>query len=450
MSLSFFDKVRLNGTTISIDRERLLDWSWTLLIFLYLYYTFIGLHPMQDDDIAARTEGNQFDQIFALLMFAVSLVVISLRPMLSLHIARRSWPIVLILVWCSLSYFWSDFPDLTLRRTVLLIILTFIPFSIAVGARDIYGILSFFMFFMGFTVIVNLLSVVLYPDYAITDIGVRGIYMQKNLTGMVATIAVFIDVAWLIGVRNVVSRVIGLVCFGLSCVFLRISGSKTSMGLSVLMVLMVPATMAFLARGVLFRRAAAVVLGVGVVVFALLIWGSNMTRTEVLTLLFGDPTFTARTDIWQFAVQEIGKRFWSGTGYGAFWDVGEANDPLLRAPPGTFLDEIEYGLINQAHNGYLDLWLQVGFPAVFLAVLAIVDATYQAVVLNISRNRAYYEKGLALFCLLVILLYDFNNLMEATLFSKGLLLNNAAMLAIFIVYRMRLSENAAKSDPIAA
>lgn len=84
-----------------------------------------------------------------------------------------------------------------------------------------------------------------------------------------------------------------------------------------------------------------------------------------------DATFTRRTEIWQIALDHIGKRPWTGYGYQSFWRSAD----LMYG----HREELNWA-VNAAdgHNGYLDLLLTAGIPgfALALAFLLVLPAFY--------------------------------------------------------------------------
>lgn len=79
----------------------------------------------------------------------------------------------------------------------------------------------------------------------------------------------------------------------------------------------------------------------------------------LVEVLGRDLTFTGRTDIWRSLLSEPVNPL-LGTGFHSFW-----------VAPGVMED---YGNISQAHNGYLETYLNGGFVGVLLLVAMIVSA----------------------------------------------------------------------------
>jgi exopolysaccharide production protein ExoQ len=99
---------------------------------------------------------------------------------------------------------------------------------------------------------------------------------------------------------------------------------------------------------------------VAVVLLALLV---IPFASDIAALLGRDLTLTGRTEIWSAVLQSIGKRPLLGYGYYAYWLglTGESANAILRT----------HWVFGYAHNGMLEILLQLGFVglAVFLMTL---------------------------------------------------------------------------------
>jgi O-antigen ligase len=88
---------------------------------------------------------------------------------------------------------------------------------------------------------------------------------------------------------------------------------------------------------------------------------------ELLELLGRDATLTDRTLIWELLIEFARERPWLGRGYGAFWfsDV-------------SLLFAARWGALDHAHNGYMDLWLELGYAGVAAFALLLLAASRTA------------------------------------------------------------------------
>ena len=423
---------------VSVSREGLCRLLGFALLGMFLVVTFIGLNPLADIEVQTRAEGNIADRLVSLAMGGLAFAIILLRWRLALMLLRQSWLIWLMVGWCVLSVVWSMYPGFTIRRTFVMCVLTAAAFALALNTRNTYRLHTMLALFLAFVMALNIVATILFPSIAITEIGVRGIYGQKNMSGQVAVISAFAIATWMSVSQRPLHVVIGLGGLGVTGLFLLMTGSRTSTALAVGLTLTVPLVMRFLARGPRERRNLFMLGLFGLAFAALGFLAVGMTLPEILKHSVGDPTLSGRTDIWEFALIEIAHRPWLGAGYGAFWDVGLDVDPVLRAPPGTFLSQVKIGYLNQAHNGYLEVMLHVGIIGLVLALAAVAQSVYQALYLCLDRTTSGAAHALHLFCFLVLVFYLGNNLMEATLFLRGQMLNNIAMLVMFLLHRVWL------------
>lgn len=402
-----------------------------VLLLGFMGFIFVGTSPLSDGDLAERAQGDRLDQLLVIALFGLSGIVLTMRWRVALDLVRLTWPIWLVVGWCCLSVLWSDYPGITLRRSALLLMLTAISLAIVTGIGPTRRLLAIMVAVALGVILANLAATVLAPGYAFDVNGIRGIHSSKNSAGFVTLIATLIGVGWVVGAQKTRDFAVGGVTVLLGLFFLAITQSKTSLGLAVLGVAMgLPMLVAWRASAALgFALLAAVlVAGVGGVFAAAAAgWG----QAEVFDLLVGDPTFTGRTEIWAFAVDEAAFAPLLGVGYGAFWDVGALNDPVLRAPMGSWLSQVEVGIINQAHSGYLDLWLQLGLPMAAVAVLAVALGLIKAFVLATDGTTDPVKRGLFVTACLTLGVFLIHNLMESSLFNRSLMLGNFIVLLIF-------------------
>ena len=87
-------------------------------------------------------------------------------------------------------------------------------------------------------------------------------------------------------------------------------------------------------------------------------------------ILYGDPTFTGRSIIWDFVSSEIAHRPLLGWGYQSFWLVGPDAPSIVNAP-GWVKD------MPNAHNGYLDAKVELGYAG-YALLLSFIIATLHA------------------------------------------------------------------------
>jgi O-antigen ligase len=122
-----------------------------------------------------------------------------------------------------------------------------------------------------------------------------------------------------------------------------------------------------------------------------------LTSVDTILVWSGrDPTLTGRTLIWQVTWELIQQRPILGYGYGAFW--------LEGGEPASVLQEAVRWATPTAHNGYMDLLLELGFVGLILFALSALMA-----ILGLLAGIRHGDRALLLSCcasLAFVLLYN--------------------------------------------
>jgi exopolysaccharide production protein ExoQ len=139
-----------------------------------------------------------------------------------------------------------------------------------------------------------------------------------------------------------------------------------------------------------------------------LIW---LFSTEIVALLGRDLTFTGRLPLWQALWSIAWKQSLLGYGFGAFW-----------LESGRMI-ELDIALMRQrfwwalhAHNGYLDIWLEVGLIGLVLTCILLIVALWRSLIMIQRKLAGSYLYFVCLF-IIFLLLY---NLSEAMLLESSL------------------------------
>ena len=202
----------------------------------------------------------------------------------------------------------------------------------------------------------------------ITDrgpIGYQGYFIGKNYLGGFSAIAFLLALHEMLysGRRRVLGFVIAVIAF----VLIVLANSKTALGLAIVT--------PFLGAMVLVMRRTTglspVVVPIAAVVgYFILSSVSNFSMARLSYMLYGDPTFTGRQMIWDFAIYEIARRPLLGWGYQGFWLIGPDAPSVVEAPGWV-------KTMPNAHSGYYDTILELGYVG-FILLLAFIGSTLHA------------------------------------------------------------------------
>ncbi|WP_456617478.1 O-antigen ligase family protein [Bradyrhizobium sp. P5_C12] len=221
------------------------------------------------------------------------------------------------------------------------------------------------------------LGVVLAPQYSIhTALDItepqlagdwRGSFGHKNVASPVMTILVYVGIY----LAAVGSFVMGPVIAVLAGIFLIFTGGKTSSVLCLAIYAL--ASLVYVTRSLWLKR---IICFVPLIVMNLLTIGSAASPAlgAITRMLPVDPTFTGRSDIWEFALAAVAEKPIIGHGYASFWDDVTARQTAKGA---------EWAVTAaHSHNSYLDLAITIGLPGLALVILIFVLAplrNFQAV-----------------------------------------------------------------------
>jgi exopolysaccharide production protein ExoQ len=296
----------------------------------------------------------------AVYVMVLPVVLFNLRAMIDTAL-RAKWLIVLAML-PTVSVIWSGFPAATLKDSIMLLLTTM--FGVYVATRFSLGeILRMVAWACGMVVVLSIFTALFLPSIG-TMPGFyggawRGIYAHKNILARNLDIATIAFILLALSYPRRWMLLSGLLVLTVGTIFM--SGSATAIIILLALVLLVP-----LGRVVQRSRTIAGPFMIGLV---LLISAPLISTFADLTTYLGvigkDETLTGRTQLWSFLIDMAREKPILGYGYSGFWHAG-------NGPSGQVWLAFEW-LPTHAHNGLLDLWLELGIVGVIVlgTVLAI-------------------------------------------------------------------------------
>lgn len=350
---------------------------------------------------ARYLEGNPLDRAVLSTLIALGVVVLLTRRRQVGALFRASTPVLLFFFYCGFSSLWSDFPDVSFKRwfrglgdvVMVLVILT---------DPDWVSALKKVLARVGFLLLpLSVLFIRYFPAWgrgynaAGTGTFWTGVTSDKNGLGMICLIF-GLGAVWrfieIYQAREGEDRTKPLLARGIlvmtTLYLLWESDSMTSISCFVLAGSLMLAT----GRWPLARRPAITFLlaATAVGVSAFVLFGG---ATGVLQAMGRNPTLTGRTEVWN-VVLPFAQNPILGAGYESFW----LGDRLSK------IGELTSNGIQEAHNGYLEIFLNLGWMGLIL--LALVIATgYRKVALAIRQDPFTGKVRFAYFVLALI--YNF-------------------------------------------
>jgi exopolysaccharide production protein ExoQ len=388
---------------------------------------WLSMAPAGSADEVA--DGSPFDRLIYGGLLVVGLIVLVSRPSVG-RLLRENKPIIVCFLYCAVSLVWSDFPGVALKRWskgVGDLVMVLIVLSEAAPLTAMKNLLARIAFLL---VPLSVLFIKYYPNlgrsYSAWDgaLQLTGVTTNKNTLGAVCLLfglasawrffAVYQD-------RDGVGRTRHLLAHGIVLTMtlwlFSLANSMTSFSCFVVGVTLL---LAAKFRAVVQRPAVIhflVASMVSVCVCALFF------ATSLLKLVGRNPTLTDRTDVWALLLRLSSNPVF-GTGFESFW-LG----PRLRT-----IWSVYAWRPSEAHNGYLEIFLNLGWLGVVM-LSGILVIGYRRVIATFRSNPSIGSLMLAYF--VVGLIY---NCTEAAFFRM------MAPVWIFFLFAITMLPEAAYSE----
>lgn len=386
-------------------------------------------------------DGSPLDRNVLTFLLIVGLFFLSKRIRQVGIILRANPAIIIFFSYCLISLLWSEYPFVVFKRwirsvgdvAVVLLIITEPNWADA---------LKRVLTRVGFILIpLSILFIRFYPSLGrfYSRGGApewTGVGTDKNALGMICMLF-GVSLLWR-GLTIYKSRggkrrrqelwAIGVV-FAMILYLLLIANSQTALACFVMADLLIVAT----AFRPAFRKPGFVSLlagGMLTVSFCVLFLGIG---GGALSAIGRDSSLTGRTQVWQ-TVLPYAKSPWFGAGYENFW-IGERIQLFNRILGG----------LNQAHNGYIEIYLNLGWVGLIL-LSAIIVAGYRNIMKGLRSSPETSRLKLAFF--FICLVYNFTEASFKMMSPVWILFLLAVMAVPKQILRSRISVSAVQGPAV--
>jgi exopolysaccharide production protein ExoQ len=354
---------------------------WLPVIYLWL----IGSRPVSvwlgfTPPTNVQLDGSPLDALVFGLLLAAALVVLVWRGKRTRRFLTANWPILIYFLFCLISVTWAYYPGVAFKRwtksisdlAMVLIVVTDIQ-PVAALRRLVSRV--------GFLLLpISVLFIKYYDDlgrgYTPDGEAVNvGITTNKNALGLIVLVVSLVtlwNVRSLLSHKDEPNRGRRLVAQGTLLAFalalLRMANSSTSIACFILGGGIILATGL---RAIRSRPARVHVLCLTIVLVggAISLFGGQV---GVLHALGRDTTLSGRKEIWA-AVIPAAPNSMVGAGFDSFW-IGPDVQKVYRSLEGWWNPQG----INEAHNGYIEVYLNLGWIGVCLIALILVTGYRRA------------------------------------------------------------------------
>lgn len=323
-------------------------------------------------DANQMMDGTPTDAFVFLVLLGVGLATLARRGQRAVSVMTVNWPIVLYFLYCLMSVVWSDYPGVAIKRwikatgdVVMALVVVTDPQPVAALRRLLSR--------LGFVLLPASILLIKYYPYLGRDYDAwsgqqhnNGVTADKNLLGLstyLLTLGTLWQVLRLWNEPNQPDRsrqlVAQCILLGFGIWLLSIANSATSTACFTLSAILMLVTC--LRR--IKRRPAAV----HALVITLVLLGGLIKLTgadaAVAQALGRNADLTGRaSNIWPFLIP-MAPNALVGAGFESFW-LGPRLEKVWNEFPNLY--------VNEAHNGYIEVYLNLGVIGASLIILILV------------------------------------------------------------------------------
>lgn len=348
-----------------------------VLIYVTFFTTNIPFDPSNYADTFGGETTNIRNQIVYLFLFFSSLVILSKRFDNILSFIRSEKYLSLFILLCLLSAIWSDYSFLSIKRSFQLFVMFLVIVEALVNIdpkillKQLKIVVSIYLFF-------NLYACRFIPAAIDPVFGTwRGMEVQKNWLAQNSLYCLLSSIVFFRFDKTRYMKLFDSLLILVSVLIIYKAHSSTNLIAVVIIVFM----------GIIFQIESIFNnLGIGrsilglTFLFILTLGGIFLIfSSEIFGLIPGyfgkDTTLSGRVDIWDFVWNDIAKRLLLGYGFATYWIMGSSRLEI-------FASYFEGFMVNEAHNGYLEILLQLGVIGFIFFLFPIIAYVYRMFKLN--------------------------------------------------------------------
>jgi O-antigen ligase len=390
--------------------------SWMLMIPL-VYFASEGTlwfrTPALNNTLASSFGAvvAQSDQRTAIIImmpiFTLIFVLFLTKLKAIISLSQRQTIFTMLAILALISCVWSQFPVTSMEYASCLAVNIFFAFYLY--QRFTPQQQMQLLLLLGWIVIVfSIILSLFFPQYGIdhrggTNGAWQGMFVHKNHCAV--EIIFLLSAAFYIPTTNSFSKIRRVIYVLLGLLLAVMTQART--GWFVLVGLLTyTAVIKFVWK---FKLRDRMIVALGTAAIALVVVTAGILYWGQISYFIGkDSTLTGRTDIWRLVMVSIVKRPILGYGYRGFWNglQGESANVSLG----------DKWIVPGGHNGFLNLWLDLGGIGLGLFLYSLAK-TFKNAVLCLRFNKSSYIA----WYLCIVFLTVISNIDESTILEPNLL-----------------------------
>ena len=374
-----------------------------LLIYVTFFTTNIPFDVNNYSDAFVGETSNIKNQVVYLLLFFSSLIILSKRLDIILSFIRSEVYLSLFILLCLLSAVWSDHSFISIKRSFQLLVM----FLVIIEAllildpktllRQLKIVVSIYLFYNLYAC--RFIPAAIDPIYGTW----RGMEVQKNWLAQNSLYCLLSSIVFFNLDKTKSAKIYDTLILFVSLLIIYKAHSSTML---LIVVIIAFSGLMFKIESIFSKLKIGRSL-LGLTFLFILIFSITFLffSSEIFALVPGyfgkDLTLSGRVDIWKFAWDDIEKKLLLGYGFATYWIMGSSRIEI-------FASYFEGFMVNEAHNGYLEIILQLGFIGFTFFIFTIVAYAYRMFKLN---------NNLAILIFISIITLNYT---ESVLFKVGL------------------------------
>jgi exopolysaccharide production protein ExoQ len=326
------------------------------------------------------TGGSEVDQVFLIGLLCLGLIRLVGKNFDWSRVVRENPWLILLIGYMLVSIIWSDIPYISFKRWIREIVAVVMAFLMLSEQDPRKAMQSIFRRTAYVLIPYSVLLIKYFPAYGRRYAAYSGapewtgVTLQKNGLGRLCLISAFFLIWTLIRRRQgrdvpVLKYQTYADVFVIILALWLLKGPPGGYSASAVAALAIGLAMFFSLLWMKKRRTywganTLIVIMALVIIFgtATVMTGGATLGTNVTSTLGRDQTLTGRTDIWAELLPEAMRTAVLGHGFGGFW---------------TVTTQWKYN-INEAHNGYLEIILDLGFVGILLFSMFLLSCCWKA------------------------------------------------------------------------
>jgi len=333
--------------------------------------TWFDLGAPGPDTADQVLEGNPTDRLILSLLLALGVIVLVARRKKVIRLCRANCGVIAFVIYCAISLFWSDYPDVAFKRWVRVlgdVVMIWIVLSEQEPVAAVRRLLARLTYVL---IPLSILFIKYYPQLGVhySPWGGSGDYAgvanNKNSLGAIC-LCLGVAALWRLlltfraekgtGLTKQVTAQLASLAMVLY-LFGRINAMTATMTLMMASVLLLVANVRFVVRNPMI---------VHVFITVMLFISSSIVflgaSSDALAAIGRNPTLTDRTEVWRMILSLVQNPL-LGTGFESFW-LG----PRLQKMWSRY-----WWHPAQAHNGYLETYINLGWVGVILLTIVLAN-----------------------------------------------------------------------------